>query len=318
MNYVLFAITGLCAALYAAAAAWTLLAEGIARRKTADRNRLQDEYLSILAGRMSKNERSDSRGIFPRSRSGEGKMLLAETIASLSALDCGFDFTLKRKIVADNDIDRFLYSRIVRSRSWKRIRFMQLLSQCGAREELLPKIRRFENSDDPYTALFALLIRTGSAPDETVRSIREFEGPLSERAWPEIMLQLRRGLIPVAYEPMLRSGNENLEMLGIYIIRCFGIRQAEELLLAMLDDGSPTVQDAALYALASMKSSMAHRSVVECVSAMSFFQRRKFYKYLVAEGYSAVSLSALQKAEKDSRLGGYMESQVNSYKKMLQ
>ncbi len=318
MNYILFAITGLCAAIYAAAAVWTLLRGPVLRRKARRRDALQEEYLRILTAHLSGKVTADTPCVFPKGRGIAGRKILARTIATLTALDYGLDCNTMRKIVTDNNIDRFLYTRIILSRSWSRSRSMQLLSQCGARGELLPKIRRFEKSGNPYTALFALLVRTGSDPQQTITAIRQFDGTPVRRAWPEIMMQLRRGFIPVAYEPMLRSGSENLEMLGIYIIRCFGIRQAEESLYALLDDSSPSVQDAALYALASMKSSMTHGKVVECVSAMPFFQRRRFYKFLAAEGYSADSLSALQEAEKDSRLGGYMESQVNSYKKILQ
>ena len=318
MNIAVISIMVICAILYLSAAVWTLMRHGARRRTIQRRNLLQDKYLLILTGYLYERQTPDGRFPFPQYGGRRSKMLLAETIAAFSAMNYGYDFTAMRKIVTYNDVDTFLFKRIKRSRSWYRIRYMQLLSLTGARDALLTGIKHLEKSENPYESLFALLIRISSAPELTVKSIREFPGTLSRRALPEIMLQLRRGFIPVAYEPMIRSNNENLKLLGIYIIRCFGIEDAQDILYSLLDYPSSAVQDSALYALAAMKCSMAQKKVVESVSGLSFFQRRRLYKFLAAEGYSSRSLSALQSSERDSRLGGYMESLVNSYKRMLQ
>ena len=45
---------------------------------------------------------------------------------------------------------------------------------------------------------------------------------------------LRRGLLPIAYEPLVGSPNRNLRMVGLGIVRQFGIEEAERLLLAMV------------------------------------------------------------------------------------
>ena len=37
---------------------------------------------------------------------------------------------------------------------------------------------------------------------------------------------LRRGLLPIAYEPLVGSPNRNLRMVGLGIVRQFGIEEA--------------------------------------------------------------------------------------------
>ena len=317
MNTAVFAIMCACAAMYLSAAVWAMLRDGTKRRQRVRRHRIEDKYLLFLAGHLVLRTTPDRHLPFPPPRSRREKMILAETIAAFVAVNYGYDFAAMRRIVTDNGVDTFLAGRIARSRSWRRARYMQLLALTGARESLLPGIKRLENSPNTYISLFALIIRISSAPEQTVAAVREFSGAMSPHVLAEIMLQLRRGFIPVAYEPMIRSDNENLKFLGIYIVRCFGIEDAEDILFSLLDYPSGAVQDAALYTLGTMKSSMTRKDVVESVSAMSFFQRRRFYKFLASEGYSVRSLSELQSAERDSRLSGYMDSLVNSYKKML-
>ncbi len=317
MNAVVLAIIAACAALYAAAAVRTLMHGVSERSRRRRRDRLQDAYLLALAEYLSGPDAGRGEVRFPQSRGRRGKMILAEAIAAFAEMNCGYDCAAMHKIVTDNGVDTFLVRRIARSRSWNRVRYMQLLSLTGARPSLLPRIKRLEDSPDAYVSLFALIIRISSAPEQTIAAVREFSGAMSHRVLSEIMLRLRRGFIPVAYEPMICSDNENLKLLGIYIIRFFGIEEAQNILYAQLDSPNGAVHDAALYTLAIMKSSMTRKCVVQSVAGMSFFQRRRFYKFLAAEGYSTRSLSALQSAETDSRLGGYMESLVNSYKKML-
>lgn len=317
MNTAVFIIMGICAILYLGTVANELLLDDIRRKRRVSEKNLQEKCVLALSGYLSTGIVHTNGFPFAIGRSRRLKMILARTIATFTAVSYGFDPQTIRDIVTRNGIDTMLLKRIKRSSSWHRIRYMQILSLTGARESVVARIKRFENSKNPYTALFALLVRIGSSPDETISAIREFPTMLRQQDIAEIMMMLRRGFVPIAYEPMVLSDSDNLKLLGIYIIRSFGIEQAEDLLYSMLEHESSEIQDAAIYALATLKSSLTRKNVMECVAAMSFFKRRRLYKFLAAEGYSASSLSVLQSVEQDSRMASYVHEIVNSYKMTL-
>lgn len=48
------------------------------------------------------------------------------------------------------------------------------------------------------------------------------------------MAVLRRGMLPIAYEPLIGSPSRNLRIVGLNIVRQFGIEEAERLLLRIV------------------------------------------------------------------------------------
>ena len=89
-------------------------------------------------------------------------------------------------------------------------------------------------SRNRYVRFYALMTQLAAEPATSLRRMAEYDYPFSACEVSEIMAMLRRGLLPIAYEPLVGSPNRNLRMVGLGIVRQFGIEEAERLLLAMV------------------------------------------------------------------------------------
>ena len=73
----------------------------------------------------------------------------------------------------------------------------------------------------------------GSTPSRTsqmpraLRLMAEYPEPFSACEVGEIMAVLRRGMLPIAYEPLIGSPSRNLRIVGLNIVRQFGIEEAQ-------------------------------------------------------------------------------------------
>ncbi|MFR7603136.1 MAG: hypothetical protein ACLUYV_04965 [Alistipes shahii] len=152
---------------------------------------------------------------------------------------------------------------------------------------------------------------------------RSLDGPAADGRIPrtlfglrsgEIMAVLRRGMLPIAYEPLIGSPSRNLRIVGLNIVRQFGIEEAERLLLRIVSgDEDPELVREALYTLCALRRPLTRRAVSGRLSAMPPAERKALLRYVVAEGYSPGPLRRLL----DERERPYYESLVQTYKRSL-
>jgi hypothetical protein len=121
-------------------------------------------------------------------------------------------------------------------------------------------------------------------------------------------------VLPIAYEPLLGNDNRNLRMLGLAIVRTFGIEIAEKRLHNIItSESSHSVISEAIYTLASLGRPLHHARIRECLSSMSEYDRRSLCRHLTVEGYSLGAVKAIF-PQAESR---YAEGLINSYKRAL-
>lgn len=176
-----------------------------------------------------------------------------------------------------------------------------LLRRAGARRLLIETVGR-------------LVAATYGLDPAPLRRMAEYDYPFSACEVSEIMAMLRRGLLPIAYEPLVGSPNRNLRMVGLGIVRQFGIEEAERLLLAMVArERVPELGREALYTLCSMRCSLRRREVAGRIASMSRAERKALMRYMAREGYAPAVLRRLF----DDRERPYYESLIHSYKRSL-
>ena len=125
---------------------------------------------------------------------------------------------------------------------------------------------------------------------------------------------LRRGRLPIAYEPLVESRCRNLRVVGLNIVRQFGIEEAERQLLRIVaGDEVPEVGREALNTLCTLRRPLTRRRVSRRLAVMSPAERKALMRYMAAEGYSPGLLRRLF----DARERTYCESLVQSYKRSL-
>lgn len=283
-----------------------------ARRRVSSDQELRSKYLHIMM--LSLMSGQDEVPYFPKMGRLGARMLLAETLAGMAGATSGLDPVLFQRIVERYGLDEWLLARIRFMQGYRRARCLALLSRLPADGVAAAGVVRYLNSDNRYVRFYALTTQLAADPSTALRAMSDYDYPLSSGELAEIMTLLRRGMLPVAYEPLIASPNRNLRMLGMAIVRQFGVEQAEELLLRIVAaDESPELVREALYTLCALRRPLSGRRVAASIAAMSAPERKALLRFMAAEGYSPGVIGRL--LGKDER--PYYESLVQSYKRSL-
>ena len=292
--------------IYSAAAAavtlWLLGGMAVGRlRRRRRRGRdavLQRKYLHIVMLALFSGGEEAPR--FPLLRRAGARRLLIETVGRLVAATYGLDPAPLRRIVVQYGLDGWLLRRIRFAQGYRRARYLMLLSRLPAGDDIGAEAARYMRSRNRYVRFYALMT--------------QYDYPFSACEVSEIMAMLRRGLLPIAYEPLVGSPNRNLRMVGLGIVRQFGIEEAERLLLAMVArEREPELGREALYTLCSMRCSLRRREVAGRIASMSRAERKALMRYMAREGYAPAVLRRLF----GDRERPYYESLIHSYKRSL-
>ena len=300
MLYTMFAAAGTFALLSLLGAA-----ELHARRRRCRDAALRAKYLRIVMLYLLAGEGPAPR--FPMIRRAGARLLLVETVAGLAGVTYGLDAAPLRRIVAEYGLDAWLLRRTARSRGYRRARCLLLLSRLPVGAAAADCAARYAASRNRYVQLSA-------DPSTALRLMAEYPEPFSACEVGEIMAVLRRGMLPIAYEPLIGSPSRNLRIVGLNIVRQFGIEEAERLLLRIVSgDEDPELVREALYTLCALRRPLTRRAVSGRLSAMPPAERKALLRYVVAEGYSPGPLRRLL----DERERPYYESLVQTYKRSL-
>ena len=214
--------------IYSAAAAavtlWLLGGMAVGRmRRRRRRGRdavLQRKYLHIVMLALFSGGEEAPR--FPLLRRAGARRLLIETVGRLVAATYGLDPAPLRRIVVQYGLDGWLLRRIRFAQGYRRARYLMLLSRLPAGDGVGAEPARYTRSRNRYVRFYDLMTQLAAEPATSLRRMAEYDYPFSACEVSEIMAMLRRGLLPIAYEPLVGSPNRNLRMVGLGIVRQFG------------------------------------------------------------------------------------------------
>ena len=307
----LFVTYTVAAAVVTACLAATLAAGELRRRRRSRDTVLRAKYLHIVMLALTSG---GAEPRFPMLERAGGRRLLAETIAGLVAMTYGLDPAPLRRIVARCGLDEWLLRRTRRTHGYRRARCLALLARLPLECTAAGRVAAYTRSRNRYVRFYALMVQLAAEPSVSLRRMAEYGHPFSACEVSEIMTILRRGILPIAYEPLVESPNRNLRMVGLGIVRQFGIEEAELHLLRIVGgDQSPELGREALYTLCSMRRPLVRREVAGRIASMNRAERKALLRYMAQEGYSPAALRRLF----DDRERPYYESLVQSYKRCL-
>lgn len=282
------------------------------RRRKPWRDALEQKYLRIVVHLLVTG--SDGPSCFPAIRRPQARLLLAQTLSGVVTATYGLDREQLRRMVAGCRLDDFLLRRACRAHGYRRAYYLSLLAALPVREQVVHAVRRFAAAGNRYVSFYALMTQLAYDPTRSLRLIAEYPQPLSAYELSEIIAMLRRGVLPVAYGPLVAAENRNLRALGLAIVRQFGIEEAERQLLRIVsDEREEELGREALFTLCAMKRPLARRAVVRRVAGMSRSERRALLRHMAFEGYASGALPRFFSAEERP----YYESLVSSYKRCL-
>ena len=283
----------------------------ISQQQTRHRRRtcLRDTYIKQIVSFLHSEQPTQLRARSVRSR-----LALAEAIYVVMSHTYGNDMEQLRTIAEQNKLARLLLQCVRLCRGAKRSHILMLLSTIPIKEEVVSKIEHYIHSRDKDVRISALTAILAAKPSTAIHTIASLEFGLSPFDTTRIIALLRRGLLPIAYEPLLASANRNLRILGLAIVRSFGIEIAEKHLHKIITtEEDISVVSETIYTLASMGRPLGHTKIRERLAAMPAHKRKELCRHLTVEGYSLSAVRSLF-TERESI---YAESLINSYKRAL-
>ena len=308
--YKIYTLCALAAACVLAASA--LLAALHQQRRTGRDAQLQGRYLHALM--MLLNGENRREPYFPLIGQPGTRRLLCEAVAGVVSVTCGTDGALLRRIVARYGLDRWMLRQCRRRHGYRRARALALLACLPAGESVAGAVAPYLQSRNRYVRFYALTVQLAADPAHAVQRIRDYPHPLSTSEVAELMALLRRGILPLAYGPLLEARTSNLRRVGLAIVRQFGVEEAEGRLLQFIADTSqPELGREALYALCSLRRSLLRREVAVSITGMNERARRALLRCMALEGYAQSTMQRLFEEEERP----YYETLIRSYKRSL-
>lgn len=252
---------------------------------------------------------------FPMIRRAGARRLLAETVAGLTGVTYGLDTAPLRRVVSAYGLDRWLLGRVRRTFGCRRARNLMLLARMPLDGVVAAPCGALHPEPQPPGPVSGVDGATGGRPSAALRLMAEYPAPFSACEVGEILILLRRGMLPIAYGPLVESPCRNLRIVGLSIVRQFGIEEAEpQLLRIVAGDEVPELGREALYTLCALRRPLTRRRVSRRLAVMSSAERKALMRYMAAEGYSPGLLRRLFDARRER---SYCESLVQSYKRSL-
>jgi len=251
--------------------------------------------------------------MYPMITRRRGRRLLAAVIARMAAATC-VDEEALRRIVKVYGLDELLMRQIGRSGGIRRARLLQALSGLPLDGEVAAGLERYVRSGRREVRFYALLAQLAAEPTSTLRRLGDYPDRLTAFELSEVIGLLRRGRLPIAHEPLLDAPQENLQMLGMMIVRQFGIIEAAPRLRALAADAaSQRTGVEALYALASLHRPLTGAAVRSRFERMTAAERKRLLRFIAREGYAAAALRELFSEEEMP----YFRSLTDTYKRTI-
>ena len=119
------------------------------------------------------------------------------------------------------------------------------------------------------------------------------------------------------YQCALHSADPASVRVGLAAVRRFRSEEASIDIRRLVDTCDDELVEESLYALAALQLAVSRRSVAGAVARLDYTHRKRFYRHLVAEGYSAATLRVLCSAESSASLRDYAISLGESHLRRL-
>ncbi|MBR4995491.1 MAG: hypothetical protein IKY82_05465 [Alistipes sp.] len=239
---------------------------------------------------------------------------LCEAIYLVMSHTYGANSVRLKRTVEENHLEEFMLNRISTSSGYRRAQWLMTMSSIPISLNSIEYIEKYINSSNHAIRIAALTTFVAANPQMAIRRIASLEYRLMPIDLAHIIALLRRGILPIAYEPLLASRNPNLCLLGITIVRNFGIDMADKQLHNIISESNDkTVLREAILTLAALGRPLGRIKIRERIRAMSHHERKAFCRHLATEGYSTQALRTLF-SEREMH---YAEALIKSYKREL-
>lgn len=242
------------------------------------------------------------------------RQALAEALHTIVCHTYGADARLLRIIARQNRLDRFLMRRAAFASGYRRAQYLMLLTSVPPLASRARRLERYTRSRNPYVRIYALSAMLAADPDSAIRRLAAYPHRLTPFDITQISALLRRGLLPIAFEPLLADTNPNLRLLCLGIVRSFGIDTARKHVIRIAEEDNDTaVADDALHTLAALGNDIPTERLRRRIATFDATRRKALCRFFAAQGYSIRTIEAMF----DSPECECARKLIDSYKKSI-
>jgi hypothetical protein len=275
-------------------------------------NRLRTQYLRQVSAAVLAD--SDSLAIAITASSRRERLALADAIYTTASHCYDHSHSITALIARENNLEKHLLREIrFATKYHKGLLWLQLATISPSHHHTL-RLRQELHNSDPQIRSCSLIALLCTSPEESIKTLLELDFELQPYDISRIISLVRRGVLPFAFERLLQSGNYNLKLLAISIVRHFNLDIYTKYIYSLLGNKEhPKLITEVIYTLTTMKHPLNSPLLRRHILAMPPSQRKALCRHLSAEGYS---LQALRWLLPNNEME-YAERLITSHKRQL-
>ena len=275
-------------------------------------NRLRSQYLRQVSAAVLAD--SDSLAIAITASSRRERLALADAIYTTASHCYDHNHSITALIARENNLEKHLLRELCFATKYhKGLLWLQLATISPSHHHTL-RLRQELHNSDPHIRSCSLNALLCTSPEESIKTLQELDFELQPYDISRIISLVRRGVLPFAFEKLLQSGNYNLKLLAISIVRHFNLDIYTKYIYSLLGNKEhPKLITEVIYTLTTMKHPLNSPLLRRHILAMPPSQRKALCRHLSAEGYS---LQALRWLLPNNEME-YAERLITSHKRQL-
>ena len=275
-------------------------------------NRLRSQYLRQVSAAVLAD--SDSLAIAITASSRRERLALADAIYTTASHCYDHNHSITALIARENNLEKYLLRELrFATKYHKGLLWLQLATISPSHHHTL-RLRQELHNSDPHIRSCSLIALLCTSPEESIKTLLELDFELQPYDISRIISLVRRGVLPFAFERLLQSGNYNLKLLAISIVRHFNLDIYTKYIYSLLGNKEhPKLITEVIYTLTAMKHPLNSPLLRRHILAMPPSQRKALCRHLSAEGYS---LQALRWLLPNNEME-YAERLITSHKRQL-
>lgn len=257
---------------------------GMLRQRRSARDRL---LMCRATGELMQQLLEDEFRPISLERVVDGRWLLLGVCRRLGETLYGYDGRLLMRHLLHFGVIEALLRRVARRRGLRRAVALQRLADLPLPDGVAERVRPYLQDATREVRFAALVVMLSVAPHEAIRLVADYEEPLTSGEVGEVLHQLRRALLPIAYRPLLVSEHPNLKRLGLLLVYRFSIEEADEELLKIVDNPhDEELALAAIYTLCALHRPLQRHRIRAYVERLTTAERRALMRRMAREGYA--------------------------------
>ncbi len=222
------------------------------------------------------------------------KLIVCRVIAKLSHSIYRLDPELIQSISRPLKLESYLLQSARRSQGYKRAEHLALLCYLPLDVDMAQRTSQFANDRNRMVRLYTLITKIVSSKETIIKAIEGYSERFTSFELSQVVGLIRRGRIIVALRPLIHSSNANLQLLGLAIVKDFGLEANQHdvvELLATSNDGA--IQAEAFATLCSLHQSVSHLTIRRYLASLSGYSRLEALRCMALEGYSERAISTI-------------------------